>query len=205
MRIGILGSGEIGGTLARLVDAAGHDVVVANSRGPETLVDLVAGLGPRAKAGSIEDAITFGEVVVLAIPYGRYEQLPAELFVGKVVVDTTNYTPDRDGPIPALDAEPVSESELIARHLTGARIVKAINTLNFATLARAGRPGAPRAERTALFVAGDDRPANRLVVDLVEELGFAAVETGSLAVGGRRQQPGSPWFNVPLRADEVVV
>lgn len=203
MKIGILGSGMIGGTLARLFDAVGHHVTVANSRGSDSLAELVAELSDRARAGSVEEAIAFGEVVLLAIPYGNYEQLPARLLAGKIVVDTTNYTPDRDGPFPRLEGGAVTETELIARHLENARMVKAINTMNYATLADGGRPGAPRAERLVLFVAGDDRAANALLVGLIDELGFAAVETGSLVVGGRRQQPGSSVFNVALRPDEV--
>ncbi|MFF4801856.1 NADPH-dependent F420 reductase [Streptomyces sp. NPDC001351] len=201
MRIGILGSGEIGGTLARLLTAAGHEIAVANRRGPGSLAGLVAELGGRARAVAVEEAIAFGDpLVVVAIPFGAYESLPADALAGKVVVDTTNYTPGRDGTFPDLESDRTTSSELIAAHLPGARLVKAVNTLNYKYLLDLARPGAAREERTALFVAGDDPEANRLVTELLDELGFAPVPTGSLAGGGRRQQPGTPVFNRPLDA-----
>lgn len=203
MRIGIIGSGMIGGTLARLFVAAGHDVAIANARGPESLAGLVGELGDHAHAATVPAAIGFGDPVFLAIQYGRYDELPADLLAGKIVVDTMNYTPDRDGRFPRLDAGEITETELIAGHLVGARMVKAVNTLYYETLRDEGRPGAPRAERLALFVAGDDHAANQVVLGLIDELGFAPIETGSLAKGGRRQQPGSSVFNVRLRPDQV--
>lgn len=206
MRIGILGSGEIGGTMARLLTTAGHDVAVANRRGPASLTGLVAELGPRARAATVEEAIAFGDpLVIVAIPFGAYDTLPAGPLAGKVVVDTTNHTPSRDGAHAELESGRTTSSELIAAHLPGARVVKAVNTLNYKYLLDLARPGAPREERTALFVAGDDTEANRLVTDLLDELGFSPLPTGPLAEGGRRQQPGTPVFNRPLRPGQVVL
>lgn len=203
MNIGVIGSGNIGGTVTRLAAAAGHDVAVANSRGPDTLGDLVAEAGPNARAATIEDAIAFGDLIVVAVPVKAYPDLPAEGFDGKIVVDAGNYYPQRDGQIAALDSDETTSTELLAGHLPGARPVKAFNTMNFRPLGSQGSPGAPRGERLALLIAGDDEQAKATVAGLIDELGFAAVDTGSLAQGGRRQQPGSPLYNVELRADEA--
>ncbi|WP_327070600.1 NAD(P)-binding domain-containing protein [Kitasatospora sp. NBC_01250] len=204
MDIGILGSGMIGSAVGRLLVDAGHKVAIANSRGPESLEQLVSELGPLATAASIPQAIAFGDpVVVLAIPFGRYQDLPAAELAGRIAVDTTNYTPARDGRIGELASGSVTSSELIAGHLPGTRLVKSLNTLYYRTMLERARPGAPRAERTAFFVAGDDAEANALVARLVEEIGFAAVATGSLREGDARQGTGSAVFNVPLLVDQV--
>ena len=203
MRIGIVGSGKIGGTLTELFARRGHEVTVANSRGPESLGELVERAGGNAHAGTVADAASFGEVVVVALPVAAYDTLPAGRFDGKVVIDTGNYYPSRDGEIDALEADETTSTELLGESLPGARLVKAFNTMNYVPLGSEGRPGQPRAERLAIFLAGDDREAKELVAGLIDELGFAAVDTGSLAEGGRRQQPGAPVYNNPLRADEA--
>ena len=159
MKIGIIGSGNIGATTARLFAGAGHDVTIANSRGPESLAELVGDLGPNAQAATVEDAARASDVVLIAIPLRAYPDLPAEAFAGKVVIDANNYYPQRDGQIPELDREETTSSELLARHLTGARIVKSFNTMNFRPLGSDGRPDAPRAERLAMYLAGDDEGA----------------------------------------------
>ncbi|MDH6216892.1 NADPH-dependent F420 reductase [Streptomyces pseudovenezuelae] len=204
MRIGIVGSGEIGATVAGLFVRAGHEVAVSNTRGPASLAALVSELGPRARAATVEDAVAFGDpVVVLAIPFNGYRTLPADLLTGKVLVDTTNYVPGRDGADEALQSGALTSSERIAEHAKSARVVKAVNTLNYTYLLDRGRPGAARKDRTALFVAGDDREAVRIVAGLIDEIGFAPVETGSLAEGGRRQQMDSPVFNRPLKYGQL--
>ena len=195
MRIGIIGSGNIGSTAARLLGRAGHEVAISNSRGPETLQELVQEIGPNARAATAEEAAGFGEVVLEAIPFGRYEELPVEPLAGKVVVDAANYYPQRDGEIGLGD---LTHSEAVARHLPGARVVKAFNTMYYETLASEGRPGAPAEERLVLFVAGDDEEAKATVSQLIEEIGFAPVNTGSLREGGRKQQPGSAIYNEPM-------
>ena len=194
MNIGIVGSGNIGATAARLFAEAGHEVAVSNSRGPETLERLVAAIGPRARASTVEEATDFGEVVLVAIPFFAYETLPTDLLAGKTVVDAMNYYPGRDG---EMNLDGLGSSELLARHLPDARIVKAINTMYYETLGTEGRPDAPPAERLVLFVAGDDAEAKAVVTGLIEEIGFTPVDVGTLE-DGRKQQPGSPIYNVPM-------
>jgi hypothetical protein len=203
MRIGIIGSGNIGATTARLFAEAGHEVTIANSRGPESLGELVGELGPKAKAATVADAAQSSEVVLVAVPLKAYPDLPAEAFAGKVVIDANNYYPQRDGNLAELDREETTSSELLARHLSGARIVKSFNTMNFRPLGSEGRPDAPRAERLAIYLAGDDDGAKEIVARLIDEVGFAPVDTGSLHDGGARQQPGSPIYNNPMPAEEA--
>jgi predicted dinucleotide-binding enzyme len=203
MRIGIIGSGKIGSTTARLFAAAGHEVTIANSRGPESLGELVGELGPHARAGTVADAARDAEIVLVAIPLRAYSDLPAEPFAGKVVIDANNYYPQRDGQIAELDSGETTSSELLARHLSGARIVKAFNTMNFRPLGSEGRADAPRAERLAIYLAGDDEHAKQIVAGLIEEIGFAPVDTGDLHEGGARQQPGAPIYNNPMTAAEA--
>jgi 8-hydroxy-5-deazaflavin:NADPH oxidoreductase len=201
MRIGIIGSGKIGETAARLFVAAGHEVAIANSRGPETLGDLVAELGHAARAVTPEDAATFGDVVLVAIPLGRYRELPVPR-PGAVVIDAMNYYPGRDGHFAELDDDSLTSSELVAAHLPDARIVKAFNTMVWSVLRDSGR-SQPDDQRLVLFVAGDDQEAKDRVSELIEEIGFAPVDTGSLAEGGRRQQPGSPVYTQPVTEREA--
>jgi len=202
MRIGIIGAGKIGGTLARLLVRAGHEVAVSNSRGPATLTDLVGELGGAARAVDVAEAARFGEVVVVAIPFGRYGDLPADALAGRVVVDATNYYPRRDGHVAELDDGTTSSSELIAAHLPGARVVKAFNTIYYIRLRDEGRTDRPVAERLAIPVAGDDGTAKAMVTAMIEQIGFAAVDAGPLA-GGRRQQPDTPVYNTPVGPDEA--
>jgi predicted dinucleotide-binding enzyme len=193
MRIGIIGAGNIGATAARLFVKAGHEVAVSNSRGPESLRALVAELGSRARAGSVDEAAAFGEVVLLAVPWRTPEALPwPELVRGKVVIDAMNpYT--TSGGIADLGGS--SSSEETAKRLPGARIVKAFNTIWYQHLAARGRPDLPLPERQAIFVAGDDEEAKAVVFSLIEDIGFAAVDSGALREGGRRQEPNTPLYN----------
>jgi 8-hydroxy-5-deazaflavin:NADPH oxidoreductase len=202
VRIGIIGSGRIGATAARLFVDAGHEVAIANSRGPESLGDVVDGLGPRAHAADAVDAAAFGEVVLVAIPFGRYRELPAEPLADATVIDAMNYYPRRDGNYPELDGDETTSSELLASHLPGARVVKAFNTMVWSTLRDRGSSG-PRDERLALFIAGDDPEAKDQVTRLIEEIGFAAVDTGGLPDGGRLQQMGSPLIRRDVTAREA--
>ena len=199
MDIGIIGAGNIGATAARLFARAGHRVAVSNSRGPETLRELVDGMEGDARAATAQDAAAFGEVVLLAIPWSKREEgLPAaELLEGKIVIDSLNpYTPD----FQLEDLGDDTSSEDVARRLPGARLVKAFNTMYYETLRDEGRPFAPTGERVALFVAGDDAEAKAVVSGLIREIGFAPIDTGLLRDGGRKQQPGSNVYNVPLAA-----
>jgi 8-hydroxy-5-deazaflavin:NADPH oxidoreductase len=203
MDIGIIGSGKIGGTVARLAARAGHNVTVANSRGPDSLAGLVGELGPNARAATVDEAVRAGDVVVLAIPLHAVDDLPADPFDGRIVVDANNYYPQRDGNVAELDSGATTSSELVARHLPGARVVKAFNTIYFENLGTDGRPGAPREERVALLLAGDDADAKATVAGLIEELGFGAVDTGTLAAGSRRQQVGAPLYGAVVTVPEA--
>jgi 8-hydroxy-5-deazaflavin:NADPH oxidoreductase len=197
MRIGILGAGKIGGTLAKLLANAGHDVAVSNSRSARSLEGKVKELGPEVKAMTAEDAVRHGELVVLAMPLKALPSLRPYEFGGKIVVDAMNYYPERDGVIHFNER---TSSELVARHVRGARVVKAFNTMNFQPLSTEGKRGAPAAERLALYVAGDDADAKELVSAIIDELGFTAVDTGPLAEGGRRQQPGTKVYGKNVKA-----
>lgn len=194
MRIGIIGAGSIGATLGRLLTQVGHDVAIANSRGPETLADLVNDV-PGLRALDAEHAAAFGEVAIEAIPYGRYKELPAEQLAGRIVVSASNYYPGRDGEI---DLDGRVDTELVAEHLVGSRVVKAFNTIYWEDLRNQGDTSAPRSDRRAIFVAGDDADAKAVVAEIVEGLGFGAVDTGSLHEGGRIQQVGAPIYGARL-------
>ncbi|WP_121159472.1 NADPH-dependent F420 reductase [Micromonospora pisi] len=191
--IGLIGSGHIGGTVARLAVAAGHDVVLSNSRGPETLQELVAELGPGARAGTPDEAARAGDLVVVTIPLKAYRSVPVEPLAGKVVIDTNNYYPERDGQFAELDDDSTTSSELLQHHLPTSRVVKAFNNIYFAHLRSLARPSGA-ADRSALAIAGDDAAAKATVVEFLDTIGYDAVDAGSLAEGGRRFQPGTPAY-----------
>jgi predicted dinucleotide-binding enzyme len=185
--IGFIGSGHIGSTLAKLAVDAGYDVVLSNSRGPETLHDVVEELGPRARAATPEEAGTAGDVVVVTIPLKSVPHVPTEPLAGKVVIDTCNYYPQRDGQIPELDEESTTTSELVQTHLAGSRVVKAFNNIYFGHLAQLGRPsGDP--ERSVITIAGDDETAKRTVTDFLDRIGYDAYDVGPLSEGWRYQR-----------------
>jgi predicted dinucleotide-binding enzyme len=199
MRIGLIGAGNIGSTLAKLAVDNGHEVVISNSRGPETLTDLVDELGDSARAGTAAEAATDGDVVVVTIPLKNYRQVPVDELAGKTVVDTNNYYPQRDGQIAELDDGTTTSSQLLAEHLPTSRIVKAFNNIRYADLdsqgQSAGTPG-----RRALPLAGDDQASKKVVSELVDQFGFDAVDAGPLAEG-RRYQPDTPAYGTRLDAD----
>jgi 8-hydroxy-5-deazaflavin:NADPH oxidoreductase len=196
MRIGIIGAGNIGGTLARRLAAGGHGIVVANRRGPDAIAELLAEIGPHGRFGDAEDAAGFGEVVIVATPLAAWSELPAAALGGKVVVDANNFYPGRDGPIEELADGTLGSSELFASRLAGARVVKAFNTIFWERLRDAGRPpGDPG--RLAIPLAADDAAAKAVVAGLIDELGFDAVDNGKLA-DGINQQPGTPVYNNPV-------
>ena len=197
MRIGFMGAGRIGGTLARQLAALGHDVAVSNSRGPETLAALVASIGERGQALTAADAARWGELLVVSVPFGRYRELPVDGVAGKVVIDTNNYYPNRDGQYTEIDADHTTSSEMLAAYLSGARVVKAFNNINWEHLRDLARPaGAPG--RIGLPIAGDDAEAKRTVAELIDAIGFDAVDAGTLAAGGRKQQPGTAVYGTDL-------
>jgi predicted dinucleotide-binding enzyme len=202
MQIGIVGTGHIGGTLAKLFVDAGHEVAVANSRGPETLGGLVEQLGAGARAVSAREAMRFGEVVVVSVPFGRHRELPADGVAGKVVVDTNNYYPQRDGRFEELDSDKTTSSELLQEHLPDARVVKAFNAIVWTRLRDNGRP-AGDAERIGIPISGDDDEAKQTVAKLMDEIGFDAVDAGTLAEGGRKHQPGTSAYTEGLPTAEL--
>lgn len=203
MKIGIIGAGHIGGTLTRRFCALGHEVFVANSRGPETLGDLAAATG--ATAVSVSEAARSGDVVIVTIPEKNIPSLPSGLFEGTadrvIVVDTGNYYPQqRDGRIEGIE-EGTTESRWVSQQL-GRPVIKAFNNIYAEHLLKLGRPaGTPG--RIALPVAGDDDAAKAVVLKLVDELGFDGVDAGGLDESWK-QQPGTPVYGTDLDAEGVL-
>lgn len=199
MKIGIIGAGNIGGTLTRRLQALGHEVSVANSRGPETLTDLAEETG--ASAVSIEDAARAKDLVVVTIPQRNIASLPSGLLDGApVVVDTGNYYPrQRDGAIAEIE-DGMPESRWVEQQL-GHPVIKAFNNIYAAHLLERGRP-AGAIDRIALPVAGDDQTAKSIVMELVDELGFDPVDAGGLD-DSWRQQPGTPVYGTDLNVEGV--
>ena len=172
---------------------------MANSRGPASLASFVSSAGPSVRATSPADAVAFGEVILLAIPWRNKDQLPpGNLFVGKIAIDAMN-------PYSAvghvIDLGERTSSEEVAKQLPGARLVKAFNTMGWKTLETGGQTADQ--ERLTIFLAGDDVTAKTTVATLIEGIGFAPLDTGSLREGGRRQQPGSPFYGRPMTLREA--
>ncbi|WP_433250096.1 NADPH-dependent F420 reductase [Streptosporangium sp. CA-135522] len=197
--IALIGSGNIGGTVARLSVAVGHDVVLSNSRGPETLKDLVDELGPRARAATPAEAAAAGDLVVVSIPLRAYREIPVEPLTGKTVLDTNNYYSERDGRFPELDDASATSSELLQRHLSASKVVKVFNHVYFEHLRALARP-AGAADRSALAIAGDDAGAKDAVTAFLDTIGYDAVDAGPLAEGWRFQ-PGTPAYGSPYAGD----
>ena len=193
--VGLIGSGRIGGTVARLAVTAGHRVLLSNSRGPDTLKDLAAELGPLARAATGREAAEGGELVVVTIPLRAVPSVPPGPLAGKVVIDTCNYYPRRDGQFPELDNGALTSSELIQRHLPSAAVVKAFNSIYYRHLASLARP-AGAADRSYLPIAGDGAAAKAAVTAFLDSIGYGAVDAGPLAEGWR-QQPGTPVYGAP--------
>ena len=194
MKIGVIGAGFISRAFAGHAIRVGHEVMLSNSRGPQSLRSAAAAL--RCKVGTAEEAAQFGDIVALAVPMHTYAAIPAGPLAGKVVIDINNYYPDRDGPIEELDQGRATTSELIARHLPQSRVVKAFNAIMANDLEKDPRPaGSP--ERRALPIAGDDAQAKQLVAALIEQIGFDVVDAGPLAEGWRFER-ARPVYCVPL-------
>jgi predicted dinucleotide-binding enzyme len=199
--IGFIGAGHIGSQLARLAVAHGYDVVISNSRGPETLSDLIKELGPKARAATPVEAAKAGDIVVVTIPLKNYRTVPVEPLAGKIVIDTNNYYPQRDGQIPELDNESTTTAELLQAHLPTSRVVKAFNHLYASSLTTDGQaPGTPN--RRALAIAGDDEGAKATVTRLIDEFGFDTVDAGPLKEGWRIQRD-TPGYGPRRTADEL--
>ena len=201
MRIGIVGAGNIGGALTRRFTAAGHEVTVANSRGAETLQALASETG--ATAGTVEEAVADKDLIVVTIPEKNVPQLPEGLFAEVPpevpIVDTGNYYPQRDGQIKEIERG-LCESQWVQRQL-GHPVVKAFNNIYAKHLLEEGKPQGHEM-RIALPVAGDDEDAKRKVIELIDQIGFDAVDAGSLSESWR-QQPGTPVYATDLDAEGV--
>ena len=199
--IGFIGAGNIGSQLARLAVAHGYDVVMSNSRGPETLTALITELGPKARAATVVDAAKAGDMVVVTIPLNHYRTVPVEPLAGKVVIDTMNYYPQRDGRIEELDNESTTTSELLQAHLPMSKVVKAFNHIYAAQLTTDGRPTGAK-NRRALVIAGDDPGAKATVTRLLDEFGFDVVDAGPLKEGWRIQRD-TPGYGPRRTAEQL--
>ena len=193
--VGIIGSGMIGGTVARLSVAAGHQVVLSNSRGPETLDELIAELGPLARAATAGQAGEAGDLVVVSVPVKAFGDVPVKPLAGKPVLDTGNYYPQRDGHIAELDTGAATSSELLQRHLPDSQVVKVFNNIFFRHLRSLARPHGAE-DRSALPIAGDDPAAKTAVTAFLDSIGYDAVDAGPLAESWR-QEPGTPAYGSP--------
>jgi len=199
--IGLIGAGKIGSQVARLAVANGYDVVISNSRGPETLAELVRELGPKARAATPTEAASAGDIVVVTVPLKNYRSVPVEPLTGKVVIDTNNYYPQRDGHIAELDNESTTTAELLQAHLPKAKVVKGFNHIYAAELTTHGLPpNTPN--RRALVIAGDDATAKATVTHLLDQFGFDTVDAGPLAEGWRIQRD-TPGYGPRRNADEL--
>jgi 8-hydroxy-5-deazaflavin:NADPH oxidoreductase len=199
--IGLIGAGHIGSQVARLAVKNGYDVVISNSRGPETLAALVQELGPKAKAGTPLEAARAGDIVVVTVPLKNYRSVPVEPLVGKIVIDTNNYYPERDGHIPELDDESTTTSELLQQHLPKSMVVKAFNHIYAAELTTHGQPAGSK-NRRALVIAGDGAVAKKTVTHLLDQFGFDTVDAGPLSEGWRIQRD-TPGYGPRRTAQEL--
>jgi len=199
--IGLIGAGNIGSQLARLAVAKGYNVVISNSRGPQTLSTLVAELGPKARAATAVDAAKAGDIVVVTVPLKNYRAVPVEPLAGKIVIDTNNYYPQRDGHIPELDNESTTTSELLQAHLPDSKVVKAFNHIYAAELTTHGQPAGTK-NRRALVIAGDDPAAKATVTRLLDQFGFDTVDAGALKEGWRIQRD-TPGYGPRRTAEEL--
>ena len=201
MNIGIIGSGNIGGTLARLLTSAGHSVAISNRRGPESLRAFVDSLGANCKAVTPEDAVLGSDLIILAIPWTARQSLPGpEIFAGKVVVDACNpYV--GSGQVEDLQEKP--SSSVLRSQLEPKALVKAFNTIYYRDLAEHGDVAVPNSKRQVIFVSGDEAEAKKAVADLIANIGFAAYDLGSIAESRVLQEPGGKFYNRHLTLPDV--
>ena len=188
MIIGLIGAGHIGTAVAQNALRAGHQVVVSNSRGPETLVDLVASLGDGARAATATEAAEAADIAVVTIPFKAVPAVPVEPLAGKVVIDTNNYYFERDDHVADIDGGEQTVSGTLQAHLPTSKVVKAFNQIQAGQLAEGGAgTSGPR----AIPIAGDDAAARDTVADLIRSFGFDVVDAGPLAAGAQfdRDQP----------------
>jgi len=199
--IGLIGAGNIGQAVARLAVDHGYDVVLSNSRGPETLTDLVAELGEHAQADTAEGAAGRADLAVVTIPLKAYRDVPVAPLAGKVVIDTNNYYPERDGRIAELDDRSTTSASLLQDHLPTSQVVKAFNHIMSGHLTEHASPTGTVGRR-ALAVAGDHDDAKTTVTALIDDFGFDVVDVGPLAESWRIE-PGTPGYGPRLDAAEL--
>ena len=199
--IGLIGAGHIGSQVARLAVRNIYNVVISNSRGPGTLSALVAELGPRARAATAADAAKAGDIVVVTVPLKNYQAVPVEPLAEKIVIDTNNYYPERDGHIAELDNEQTTTSELLQAHLPTSKVVKAFNHIYAAALTTDGQPAGTK-NRRALAIAGDDPGAKATVTRLLDQFGFDTVDAGALKESWRIQRD-TPGYGPRRTAEEL--
>ncbi len=196
-----IGAGKIGTNVALAAIAAGYDVVLSNSRGPESLAGVIRELGPKARAATVDDAAAAGDIVLVAVPLKNIADIPAQPLAGKVVLDANNYYPQRDGRIASLDANETTTSELLQAHLPDSRVVKAFNNIYATQIPADGGPeGAPG--RRALPIAGDDADAKATVTALLDDFGYDAVDLGPLSESWRVERD-TLAYGKPTTADEL--
>ena len=199
--IGFIGTGHVGAQIARAAAAAGYDVVLSNARGPSSLGPLVAELGARASAATVDEAATAAGLVVVAIPIGAFASVPVAPLAGKTVIVTSNYNRDREGAVPALDNGQTTVPELLQAHLPGAHVVRAFSHIDSAEITTDGRPaGTPR--RRALAIAGDDPAAKKTVAAIYDAVGFDTLDLGRLDQAWRVDR-GQPAFIARLDLAEL--
>ncbi|GAB2706170.1 putative dinucleotide-binding enzyme [Microbacterium marinum] len=200
-RVGIIGAGHIGSTLARGLVARGYEVAISNSRGPETLGDLVAELGSSAQAATATDAAAFGDWVIVTVPLKAIDQLPAEQLAGKTVVDTNNYYWERDGRIAALDEKQTTTSQLLQERLPESTVVKGFNHIMASQILTDGRPAGTDGRR-ALATASDSDEAVAFITALYDEFGYDTVNIGPLQDSWRVERD-QPAYVIHQTADEL--
>ena len=200
--LGIIGAGHIGSNVARAVIAHGYDVVIANSRGPETLTELIAELGPNARAATVDEAATDGDLVLVAIPFGAYESVPVEPLDDKVVIDANNYYFERDGHVAALDAGEATTTGLLQAHLPLAKVVKAFNGIGARDIPVDGLPAGTEGRR-ALPISSDHPDALQVVAALLDELGFDTVPVVPLAESWRFERD-RPAYGIRQTRTELI-
>ena len=200
-RLGIVGAGRVGTTIARAAIAAGYDVAISGSGGAERIALIVEVLAPGARAVTTDEVVAHSDVIVLAVPMHRFRELPRDLFAGKILIDAMNYWEEIDGVDQELANAPAGTSVLVQERFPSARVVKSLNHITYYKFDEGRRPhGAPG--RIAMASAGDDRAAVAAVMQLVDRLGFDAVDAGSLEAG-LALEPDGPVFGVSYSADEL--
>ena len=200
--IGIIGAGYIGSQVARAAIASGYDVVISNSRGPETLTELVEELGPKARAATSTEAAEAGDFAVVTVPLKAYRDVPVAPLAGKIVIDTNNYYFERDGHIAALDNKEATVSGLLQQHLPTSRVAKGFNHIGSAEITTTGSPAGSE-NRRALATSSDFDDAAQLVTDLYDEFGFDTVNVGPLSESWRIERD-TPGYGIRQNREQLV-